>query len=690
MLIKIILWTMPLFFLAVPVLGQEPQEEPISQDDIIRVETNLVQLRAVVTDKQGRPVASLKREDFEVLEDGHAKEIGSFSVERIDGSRTNMAEGSQSVIATARPSAARPGRVIVLFVDTFHLSASSFSRIKQQLRQIVADRITDQDLVAIVTTDGRLGALQQFTRDRKLLNYAIEKISLSSRGDSHFTPYLAAKVTSDDQDAASAAIQILMAEESYQPTNAEAALSYVRARAREIIVGETYRRRVTLETLKAVTDSLAKLQGQRILVVLSDGFTTLENGGGAATRETQAVTGRASRSGVVIYSLGAPGLTAPAEFNASLNLSGSSFVPVSRVIRNSEIDQQDVLRTLAYDTGGQAYLNTNSLTSSFQDVLDGNSINYVLGFYAPSGGDEKFRNITIRLRNHPDYKVRSAKGYVPVAGGSLEHTQNPRQRLFLAMLSPLPATELVVNASANYLERDADRAQVTLLLNLDGQSLTCEQQGQRCSFQWELAVAVSDTAGTLVRSSIGSVRADLTAEEVELARLNGFRYETRFEVKPGAYQARVGVRDLHSGLIGTANSWVQVPDLQKGQLVLSSIFLGRDSAMTQRTVGKPRLIQNKPFYKNGDIVFYRFVAYNLGSPADSELRLEILQGDKPAFTSEWRGVAEETITTNKKGLELGGLLRLGLGPGLYVFKATIVNHKSKKTAQQTTYFEVER
>jgi len=690
MLNRITRCTLALFFLVQPVMSQQPADEPVSQDDVIRVETNLVQLRAVVTDKHGRPVVGLKREDFQVLEEGREREVGHFAIDQVSGDYSVGGNNSNAPAISGRSAAgAQPLRTVVLFVDTFHLANSSFMRVKQQLRQIVTEQITDRDLVAIISTDGRLGALQQFTRDRRLLGYAIERLSFFGSRNSHFTPYLAARVTSDDQEAANAALQILVAEESYQPLDQEAALSYVRARAREIINEETNRRRATLQTLQAVAERMASMPGQRIVAVLSDGFTMMENAGGAANREAQIATGSASRAGVVIHSLGVQGLLAPGEFGASSSLNGASMVQVSQYVGDSARDQHEILKTLAYDTGGEAYLNTNSLRESFGKVLDKNIANYLVGYYAKSDGQTgKFRNITIRLKNHPDYTVRSAKGYVPPAPLS-SGAETPRQRLLLAMLSPLPVTQIAVTSSADFLERASDQSRITLQVNIDGQSILYEQEGQRYRFQCELAGAIYDSTGKVIKTFIDTVKADLTAEQVELARKTGFRYRTRFEVKPGAYQARVGVRDLGSGLIGTASSWVQVPDVRKGQLTLSSLFLGKDRASEQKSASKPRLIQGRPYYRNTDTVFYRFVVYNVDSPGDAKLRLEVLAGDKPAFASDWQPVSERTIANDSKGTELGGEIRIGLTPGIYTLRATVVNNRTRKTAQQTAYFEVE-
>src|SRR5437660_12784303 len=55
------------------------QLNPPVQDEIVRVTTNLVQVDAVVTDNNGKPVTDLRAEDFEILEDGKPQKISNLS-----------------------------------------------------------------------------------------------------------------------------------------------------------------------------------------------------------------------------------------------------------------------------------------------------------------------------------------------------------------------------------------------------------------------------------------------------------------------------------------------------------------------------------------------------------------------------------------------------------------------------------
>src|SRR4030095_363586 len=155
------------------------------------------------------------QDDFEILENGRLQKISFFTMEQIGAGSTGPAPGQA---AAGEPNAEVPvrkkiSRTIVICVDTLHLSSASLVRAKQQLKKFVDEQITDEDMVAVVTTSWSLGILQQFIKDRKLLRYVIDRISIFPKRATLFTPYLAARVTMQDEAALGVATQILAAEE---------------------------------------------------------------------------------------------------------------------------------------------------------------------------------------------------------------------------------------------------------------------------------------------------------------------------------------------------------------------------------------------------------------------------------------------------------------------------------------------
>lgn len=695
-----IVLTIAVLCLGSRVIAQQPPTQPADQGDVIRVKTDLVQLRAVVTDKSGKPVANLSQDDFEVLENGKPQSLSFFSLERIPVGSTGPAAANPALPASAdRPSGstaanAKPVRTIVLLVDTLHLAPISLIRAKQQLKRFVDEQVTDQDVVAIVTTSGSLGVLQQFMRDRKRLKYAIDRISGFPRPTSFYTPYLAAMVLKEAFGALGTATSVMAAEDRmvFPPTE-----GMVRGRAQEILGREELVRKSSWQIVKAVSEQLAAMPGQRMIAFVSDGFTRQASGGGADNMDFTAATSRAVRSGVVIYSFSPQGLTAPSEFSAAAPIGSPDF---GRYMSESLMDQQDTLRDLAANTGGEAYLNSNDVVGQFKKMLEVNSTYYALGYYPQNVADKKFRNLKVVVKNHPEYKIRTQKGYQPSVEKAEEVAKTPQQKLFQAMIAPLPLTTIGVTSSANFLAMADDDAQVALQVHIAGDLLQYPREDQKYSVKCQVAVAVFDKAAKISTTEAETIHTTFTPEQVEMGKQNGYRYSKRLSLVPGLYQIRIGVRDLNGDLMGTSMAWVEVPDLGNKKLALSNIFIGKEQKQGERTQlaskrdkpPKPTMVVGTASFNKGEPVFYRFVVYNSQiegrSTSDLQLQVEIIQGETSIFKGDWQPLAPRIIRADKKGIEVGGQLKLGLDAGVYTFRVTVKDAKSKKTTQQSIDLEL--
>jgi VWFA-related protein len=680
--------------------SQSPQPQPpsapqeVDEDEIIRLETDLVQVRAVVTDKKGRLVENLRREDFEVYEDGRPQEIGFFSVEGAVGD-----EATPGGVPKARAAVA-PARTLVLFVDAVHLAPANLFRAKEFLKKFIDERVTDRDTVAVVSTGGTLGVLQQFTSDRRILKYAVDKITNYPKTLTAFTAQLAAEVLAGSDAAIKSAAIIIAEEEGVIFFNEKATEAFVMARAREILAEEDSLRRTTLLTLEAVSERLAKMRGQRLVAFVSNGFTSLDREGSYNDDAFRRVAGRAARSGVVIYSMYGIGL-----YYSTEPMQGTP----SRAA-------EQTLRDLAHETGGRAVLNSNDIGLQLRGMLDDNRLYYSLAYYPPKGGDDKrLRKIEVRVKGHPEYGVRAQRGYVPAERRAEEVAKTPRERLFREMIAPLPATAIGVTSSADFLETASDDAQVTLQVRIDGGRLRYAEEGGAHRFECEVAAVVFDREGKIADSLGAAVNASLTPAQLESARDSGFRYTRRLKLKPGLYHVRVGVRDVASGLTGTSGTWVEVPDLRKGRLALSSLFLGREQQQSEaaggvvnvgasRQAAAPRLIVGRASLRSGEVVSYRYVVYNAAREQKAQTtktaglttsvealttRAEILRGERQVFDGGWQPLDARAFGRDAKGIEAGGRLRLGLSPGFYTLRVTVKDAAAKKTVKQIIDFEIE-
>jgi len=567
--------------------------------------------------------------------------------------------------------------------------------------------LTDQDLTAIVTSAGSLGVVEQFTRDRRVLRYAVDRLGPRPNArDSLFTPYIAGMVDRGDREALQVARAIYIAEEHASPSD-PSITQMVEMKARQVLSEATYMRRATLITLREVVQRLSDLPGQRLLVMVSDGFTLFDTGGGQDTNDLQSVTSRAVRSGVVIYSIDAKGLQPPGLFDASLgNIPNDPRI--SSYVSAGERDLEDGLNALAKDTGGEAFFNTNDTAGAMGRALDDNQVYYTLAYYpVVAESDKKFRKITIKIKNHPEYQVRAQRGYLPADLAKKvkeEEAKTPQQRFVNAILAPLPLTDIGVTAMPNFVEVPQDDAQVSLQIHVDGKTLTYREENGRHRFEAEIVTMIFNSEGKRVDLKSENIQGNLTPARLEVAKQSGFQYNRRVQLKPGLYQIRVGVTEPANERTGTAAAWIETPDLsKKNKLALSSLFLIdaqamgiQESASNNSQGAAPslsKLIQGIRYYKAGQPVVYFFRLYNAANDkaeADTVMQIEILQDEKPILTIPWQPVTTRQLGKDAKGLVVGGQLAMQkIQLGIYDLRVSVKDPKMKRPVQRSVAFGIE-
>ena len=131
-----------------------------------------------VTDKSGKIINDIRRDEIEIYENGQKQEISNFSF-ILNQRETVEKQIGKAPSGPLPPSAVRPEhvrRTIALVVDDLTLSFESTYYVRRALKKFVEEQMQDGDLVAIIRTGAGIGALQQFTTDRRQLYAAIEKV----------------------------------------------------------------------------------------------------------------------------------------------------------------------------------------------------------------------------------------------------------------------------------------------------------------------------------------------------------------------------------------------------------------------------------------------------------------------------------------------------------------------------------
>lgn len=737
---------------------QQKQEETV-----IRLETELVQIDMVVTDKDGKPVGGLRREDFELYEDGKRQAITHFAAGTSTRPATWLRSGSRSAGGASRtnsgsadsaPAEVTSGRYIVLAIDDYHLEPGNLMFTRQALKKFVSDQMVAGDQVALVTTSGVLGMYQQFTNQKKILERAIERLSVQNRTTEtifdvpRITDYQAELIDRGDPDALELAVQEILRSESdmssggggqgggqggsrggaqsnnsLDSTSPRArAVERARSKARMLLGMNANYTRATLETINQVIRSLQPLSGRKMLVLFSDGFYL---GGNHASQifDMRRITDAATRSGVVIYSIDARGLVAspPGGDASQPAFNDIQLAGVRTRIEMGSIDaKRDGIHALAYDTGGFLVLNTNDLNLGMEKILADNEIYYVLAYEPPeSRRDGRFHKIEVKIADRPELKVRTRKGYfapeekaekkvvaekkpakAPAANQPTPEEKAKEKEILTGIASLFPLREIPIDIVADYLDTP-DRGSLVLISGfIEAKNLNLQQIKGLQSGRLDLRVIIFDEKGKSIVNYNDQISLNLPPKTAENVRKYGLSYRKFANLNPGIYQARVAIREESTGKVGSATSWVEIPDLKKKKLSISSVLLSHGSEegpTTTQADQQDQLTMNpttakRRFQQKSKIDFLIFT-YNAQtsekSSPDVVVQAQVYSGSKLVYASP---LAKMTITPETDLMRIPYAARVDLkdfGPGEYELRVVAIDRATKETAYRSVYFQVE-
>ena len=553
------------------VKSQIPQRE--QTDDVVRVKTELVQTDITVVDKQGRFVEGLRADDFE-LRVGSKLQPLSFFEEVTTGSseeekqliaaRKGDAAGLAKLPGTSDLGSDR-GRVIFFFVDDVHLTSEGLNRARSVLTHFVENKMTANDRVAVVSTSGQIGFLQQLTNNKTVLREAISRLNYRYNPETTASHVSISEVDANlianhsDQGLFAYLVEATMKEFQSAPANA---YTIVTNRVRQINAQSKIAEIDTLSRLESVMRSTTPLTGRKILFFISDGFVVdakRSNGADVMRR----VTSEAARVGVVIYSLN----TRSSSFASGVDVSKNGYPDFSpRTAGRSFAEEsmpQEPLKTLADETGGRSYLNSNALDDGVREALTESSAYYLLAWRPDSEnpGAQKSR-INVVLKGRPDLRVRMRRHFFDsrqvgiITTNATAATNSPDNDLKIALGSLYPRRDLPTSVSVSFRSTGDKGTVLNLLMQIDKQRLGIgESDGKQQAVVDVLGVALDD------RGRFFSFKQKLEIpREVLVAKDDRFiKWSRALPLPPGLYQVRVASRDRHSRRTGSAMAWIEIP-----------------------------------------------------------------------------------------------------------------------------------
>jgi VWFA-related protein len=671
-----------------PAQATKPQDIVKDQSkDAIKITADLVQIDAVVTDKNNKPVSGLKREDFELFDNNKSQLITHFAYEVSEAKA--VAEDTEQLKSLPRViTAAQVKRVIGFVVDTLHMKPENVYRTRQMLDDFIDNKMNPGDLVLILPTAGGAGLFQQFTSDQRLLHRAAGKLR-PFEFSNDTTPHRS--LNTGLPSAQTGMMGPRMGSRGMAASGPRAASPPLN----KVDPLEEYDARATLSTLNNLIKSMGKLPGRKLGVFVSEGVRIFQTETSSDLIET---TTLAQRANVVFYSIDPRGLDS-LSLNASDDPGDQDINDFMSSKRDDFFESQDSLNALAVDTGGKFFRNNNDIKAGLNDMLEENSAYYVLGFQPEaSKWDGKYHKVKVALRGHPELKVSTRKGY-------LARTEKPKEKPDMdprvaenieAINSPMVRRDIDLQLTPFVRDNEKREPILTTLLHIDASRLHFNQVDGKYQDKLLLSGFMLDSSGKAVDTFANDLTMNLLPKTYESAMKQGFLQTRELTIKPGVYQFRVLVREEGSGLIGTANNFVEVPDLKSDHLALSSIFT--DSGVAANTkdaqsAGQGNTLSQRR-YPRGSQFQYLLVIYNATGDHDNktqlEMRTRILKGGRVIFDSKPRSPQVFEGSTSPSRIMTGGLLTLGpLAPDDYTLEITVVDKLRKKESRRVARQEID-
>ena len=701
-------------------------------DEVIRISSDLVQTDVMVFDRQGKFVDGLKPEQFELRVDGKPQTISFF--ERVQAGSSNEDAQIAAARGVARPPSqpgqalARPldrGRIIFFYLDDLHMGVESVTRTREALMLFVEKEMGQNDQVAIITSSGQLGILQQLTGEKHVLLMALKRFNprnndVTDTGRTPMTEHQALSILRNDRAVIDYFVEQLSKELNMRltargarttqpikttaaPVSTEARLEQlVVARAKTIIEQANILSQNTLTGLENLVRSVAPIPGRKLLFFISDGFFINEQSSQANQKLPQ-IADAAARSGTVIYSMEAHGLVSGLT-PASEKMAYDPTARVSVIDTAAVTESQQPLHQLAMDTGGRALLDTNAFAPGLAQALNETSVYYLLA-WRPIDIEQKadkFHRIEASIKGRDDLIVRVRGGFLsepPDASSKRDSSKakSAKQKaqdsdLLTAIHSLYPKRSLPTALSVGYTNTTDAGLMLTASVQVDGSVLTLNApEGALKSNVDVVGVLINDQGKT-----VSEFEQRLTIDPTRMTKAQQQRlvYSQQMRITPGLYQVRVAARDNKTARTGSAIQWIEIPDITQGSFSLGSLFVGEMIAEAGSSAAAPQqalISVNRRFSRTSRLLFQTYV-YNAArgtNAPDVALQVQVFRDDQPIITVPLRklptnGIADLTRISYEDDFALDQL-----PVGSYVLQVTAIDRVAKASTSQRLNFEIQ-
>jgi VWFA-related protein len=585
-----------LALLALGAAGQPQTGQPAK----FTANSNLVIVDVTVRDKAGQPIEGLKASDFTLLEDGKPQKISVFEFQKLTNEpepppklsladQLKLPEAPKTTITAERPGEVQyhDKRLMVFYLDFSSMGVNEQLRAQDAALEYLDKHITKDDLVAILLYTSAVQVLTDFTADRDAMTSILKSLPIGEMSE------MAGLADTDDANGEDTGAAFVADETEFNIFNTDQKLAAIEQAAR----------------------MLAPLPEKKALLYFSAGVnkTGIDN-----QAQLEATINAAVKANVAIYPIDARGLMAdPPGGDASHAASRGTGIYNGSVYNQQRAtinDSQETLYSLAADTGGKAFFDSNDIAAGIVQAQQQMRSYYLLGYYTTNTAqDGKYRKITVKLNNQLSAKLEHRKGYYASKVWGKLNGQEKEQQLKEALSAGDPATDLPLALQVNYFRVAPTSYFVPVSIKIPGSVVALAAKGGASVTQFDFAGQIQDEQHAVAGNVRDNISIRLDQDNAAKAGRKSFQYDAGFTLEPGRYRMKFVVRENVTGKMGTFETRFTVPDLSADTtgLKLSSIVWSSQREPLKAAVGAAAKITEKERLANPLIVGEEKVVPNI-------------------------------------------------------------------------------
>jgi hypothetical protein len=360
---------------------------------------------------------------------------------------------------------------------------------------------------------------------------------------------------------------------------------------------------------------------------------------------------------------------------------------------DSNFSSQETLVTLAGDTGGRVYLDSNDFGKIYKGVQNDTSTYYMLGYHSTNPArDGRYRHITVKL-NQTGMKLEYRKGYYAPADYKHSNDEDRERQLDEELASDLPSTDLHVYFTASYFRTGEDKFSIPVSLVVPGSEIPFAQKSDQDKATLDIIGVITDEKKRPITDIRDTVKLAVnTSTEV---RRKNVQYNARLFLPSGKYHAKFVLRENETGLMGSFETDLNIPDFKTIPLKMSSVVLANQiqPAGKGKNNGDPLIRDGSEVIPNvthvfssGQHLYLYYEVYDPGKPEKAPDKSDIKLLTSVAFF-QGKAKAYETPLVEAKQLNTqnrhAAVFQLDvpltqLKPGFYTCQVNVVDDAAGK------------